>query len=486
MIEQISNTLIVGVKFYGSTGAGITGLTDITTYVYKLTVSGSTITSTTIMNGVNQATANMIEVGRGLYAFPILAADLGAECVVFYQCETATSTVTNKTEAAAYTVGKAGVENLDATVASRLAAASYTAPPTSAAIADAVMDELTTDHTVPNSLSDLVNSSATLAGTINSTLNGVSTRIPGTLSGGRMRVDVEAISSDVTAANNAESFFDGTGYAGTNNVIPTVTTVTGLTPAAIADAVLEESIADHYTVPLSLAAYINSFNSQFVNLTARLGAWTGSGVNTVLGAFKALLSKTATVPSDIGGTFDPATDSTEAIRDRGDAAWVTGGGASVEDIIDGIEASPVIDSIYDKTLQIGAANATIVTPVAPSGTLTIHQGVSMTLWESMSYDCRLISGFDEAMHPVKLFIDYKNGSKLVATIDVADITETASAIQVDLAPTFTSAVTREMPIGSFPAQIVAFTSSSAERHIILELTIEVKKPGFDYSAVDTI
>jgi hypothetical protein len=58
----------------------------------------------------------------------------------------------------------------------------------------------------------------------------------------------------------------------------------------------------------------------------RLGAWTGTGVNTILGAFKALLSKTAAAPSDIGGTFDPAADSTEAIRDRGDVAWVTGAG----------------------------------------------------------------------------------------------------------------------------------------------------------------
>jgi hypothetical protein len=47
----------------------------------------------------------------------------------------------------------------------------------------------------------------------------------------------------------------------------------------------------------------------------RLGTWTGTGVNTILGAFKALLSKVASAPSDIGGTFDPATDSTEAIRD---------------------------------------------------------------------------------------------------------------------------------------------------------------------------
>ena len=42
-------------------------------------------------------------------------------------------------------------------------------------------------------------------------------------------VDVNSISDDAPAANNAESFFDGTGYAGTGNVIPTVTTLTGHT-----------------------------------------------------------------------------------------------------------------------------------------------------------------------------------------------------------------------------------------------------------------
>lgn len=50
-------------------------------------------------------------------------------------------------------------------------------------------------------------------------------------------------------------------------------------------------------------------------ILGRLGAWTGTGINTILGAFKALLSKTASAPSDIGGTFTPTTDSTEAIAE---------------------------------------------------------------------------------------------------------------------------------------------------------------------------
>lgn len=47
----------------------------------------------------------------------------------------------------------------------------------------------------------------------------------------------------------------------------------------------------------------------------RIGAFTGTGVNTVLGFFKALLRKDASNPSDVGGTFDPAADSTEAISE---------------------------------------------------------------------------------------------------------------------------------------------------------------------------
>ena len=60
----------------------------------------------------------------------------------------------------------------------------------------------------------------------------------------------------------------------------------------------------------------------------RLGSFAGSGVNTILGFFQALMRSDATTPSDVGGTYDDATDSLQAIRDRGDAAWVTGGGGS--------------------------------------------------------------------------------------------------------------------------------------------------------------
>ena len=57
-------------------------------------------------------------------------------------------------------------------------------------------------------------------------------------------------------------------------------------------------------------------------LLARIGAWTGTGINTVLGAFRAMMAKAvALTPTDIssGTTFDNTTDSEEAQRDRLDA-----------------------------------------------------------------------------------------------------------------------------------------------------------------------
>ena len=51
---------------------------------------------------------------------------------------------------------------------------------------------------------------------------------------GYLEADARLISGDSAAADNAESFFDGTGYAGTNNVIPTVTTLTNKTGFSLA------------------------------------------------------------------------------------------------------------------------------------------------------------------------------------------------------------------------------------------------------------
>jgi hypothetical protein len=67
---------------------------------------------------------------------------------------------------------------------------------------------------------------------------------------------------------------------------------------------------------LPVSAYEAPNNTAIATLVARLGAITGSGANTVLGLLRALGRKDAPVPSDLGGTYNPATDSAEAREEQ--------------------------------------------------------------------------------------------------------------------------------------------------------------------------
>ena len=108
----------------------------------------------------------------------------------------------------------------------------------------------------------------------------------------------------------------------------TAAAVTGLNTANL-DATISSRLASaSYTAPdnagISSAAS-NASTAAAAAATAatnsgtildRIGAFTGSGLNTILGFFRALMRKTAALtPSDVGGTFDNTTDSNEAIKD---------------------------------------------------------------------------------------------------------------------------------------------------------------------------
>jgi hypothetical protein len=124
--------------------------------------------------------------------------------------------------------------------------------PTAAEVADAVWDEDATAHqtlgTFGQAIGDPVADTNTIykavvtdatgatvgvdvvavkaeTASIQTDTNDIQTRLPAALVGGRIDANVGAISSDAVAADNAEAFFDGTGYAGTGNTIPNVTTV---------------------------------------------------------------------------------------------------------------------------------------------------------------------------------------------------------------------------------------------------------------------
>lgn len=116
----------------------------------------------------------------------------------------------------------------------------------------------------------------------------------------------------------------------------------------------------------------------------RIGAFAGTGVNTILGFLRALMRKDngITTPSDIEGNFSHTTDSLEAIRDRGDAAWTTGAGGGggggggdpwATDLPAGNytanQAGGILQTVLAKTNTITAGKVSYAGPVTAKGTV---------------------------------------------------------------------------------------------------------------------
>ena len=114
-------------------------------------------------------------------------------------------------------------------------------------------------------------------------------------------VNVVSISGDTTAADNAEAFFDGTGYAGTNNVIPTVTTVNGLAAGVITAASIATSAIDADSLASDAIPEINSGLATAADLTV---------VDTVVDA---ILVLAGTTDNAVGQLPDASTIATAVV-----------------------------------------------------------------------------------------------------------------------------------------------------------------------------
>lgn len=184
---------------------------------------------------------------------------------------------------------------------------------------------------------------------------------------GFLSVDVAGISGDTTASANAEAFFDGTGYAGTNNVIPTVTTVTN-------DVGVNEwnGVALGTTNPLPNAAAgaagglpTDSAGKTSFNDIAATAIVSGGAITTSGGA----VSTVTTVTNDVGvnewngvalGTTNPLPNA--AAGAAGGLPTDSTGKTSFNDITTAQVNAEVVDALVTDTYAEpgqGAPGATI-------------------------------------------------------------------------------------------------------------------------------
>jgi hypothetical protein len=80
-------------------------------------------------------------------------------------------------------------------------------------------------------------------------------------------------------------------------------------PGAYGDGTAGQILGD---MPLALDDTLSDIHTDLTTVLDRIGAFLGSGTNTILGFFRALFRKDVSAPSDVGGTFDPTSDSQEA------------------------------------------------------------------------------------------------------------------------------------------------------------------------------
>lgn len=104
----------------------------------------------------------------------------------------------------------------------------------------------------------------------------------------------------------------------------------------------------------------------------------------------ALLADHTVIKQKAAGSYDRETDSLEAIRDRGDAAWVTGGGGSIDEILNIQPLIPfAIDLANTATVRIGLGLTNMVddlpsTAEITPGTITIdRKPIGGTSWTNI-------------------------------------------------------------------------------------------------------
>ena len=260
------------------------------------------------------------------------------------------------------------LSRIDATISSRLATASYTAPLDATATAAAVWNAALATYTTAGSFGARVvrSTNSNNALFLNASGHGAAVLhdcdpdsipetafVTGALSARALATDAAA---EVATATRTEL---ATELA---RIDTTVSSRSTLTAGGVRTELATELGRIDTTISSRAAA------SDLATLLSRIGAFTGSGVNTVLGFLKAIASKAASTPSDIGGTFSATTDSVEAIRDAmqagtGDASQATL--VQVQGTVDAIAAS------------LSGTAINVVSRVADGGDITLYAGDDM-------------------------------------------------------------------------------------------------------------
>jgi len=207
-----------------------------------------------------------------------------------------------------------------------------TAPPTAAAVADAVWDEATSGHTTAGTYGGQI---------VRSTNSNVTVQITGS---NHIAADVHEFQADVLTSAATDATFVAEVQSGL------------ATSAALA------------TVDSNVDTLVARITSTLFDGITSMASWLGAlaGKSTDASTLAEIQSTTA------GATFANSTDSLEAIRDRGDAAWAPGeagsGDASQSTLL------AVQDQVEAIAGTLGGTAISVTSRIADGGSMVIYTG----------------------------------------------------------------------------------------------------------------
>lgn len=289
------------------------------------------------------------------------------------------------------------------------------------------------------------------------------TFIAATFSIGYQNVDTVSLNGSTASAVDLQDFADA-GYDPATNKVEGVKTVDTNTDMRGTD---NAALAVNYTA--ARAVYLDNINghvAQTGDTYTRLGAPAGASVSADIAAIDTSLDDAK------GATFNTSTDSLEAIRDRGDAAWVTGGGGAVSQILNVTPLVPEsIDLANTVTWRLGLSlvNAVddlpTVAEITP-GTISIERkAIGGTSWTAIVTDaaCSESAGliyYDEVFDSAS---GYAAGDSIRITFKSQKITVDANDFEITDATgiLFYTAIREAMRGTDSAALAVNYTSARA-------------------------
>jgi len=207
---------------------------------------------------------------------------------------------------------------------------------------------------------------------------------------GTLNVNASQISGDAIAADNLEAMLDGTGgvllklkQLDITQTTPTENAV-NITANAAASAGIVINANDSMgtgiilntgigTIDLDgtdLKTLLNTTNTNVLNNKTVLDI-IDNNTDTVEGSLSTIDTEVGNIQTSLntiaGTTFNASTDSLEAIRDRGDAAWISGGGGATA-----AEVRTEIDANSTQLAAIKAKTDQITNPAGDGDTVVNH------------------------------------------------------------------------------------------------------------------